>query len=410
MSVEPAPSARESALVTILLAPFRAVEQARGWRRVGLLAVYGMVVLAIGGFLWRRAQLAGLPDVAEPFDVAAHRALARVPDDRNAFVAYRRAAGRFRDMSRLEPRPDHPAGRPGPAARGPGPVGRLGPDLRVARLVAGRPGDVGPGRPLVDGPAQGVRRRRAVRPGGGPTASPAEALRRYLPEPGDSPDRDEAEPLPGKEPPDEPGGRPRVGAPGPALDLGPERGVVGQPALLALAARLDDRDLPERRARRPLAAGRAEYPEQHPPPDLILPRLGAGRAPAAVAGRDHHEDPMRPEPVDRVPRDDPFPALGVPATPGLADRPPRGLRPTVLTGGQGERGRQPVGPIQMSPGISDNSHPPISPAIDLDPPGLRESLPGPTSVLGPDRAGDLHLARAGDRVRLASSRLQPQEA
>ncbi len=84
MSVEPAPSARESALVTILLAPFRAVEQARGWRRVGLLAVYGMVVLAIGGFLWRRAQLAGLPDVAEPFDVAAHRALARVPDDRNA--------------------------------------------------------------------------------------------------------------------------------------------------------------------------------------------------------------------------------------------------------------------------------------------------------------------------------------
>lgn len=54
MSVEPAPSARESALVTILLAPFRAVEQARGWRRLGLLAVYGMVVLAIGGFLWRR--------------------------------------------------------------------------------------------------------------------------------------------------------------------------------------------------------------------------------------------------------------------------------------------------------------------------------------------------------------------
>ena len=37
------------------------------------------------------AQLIGLPDVGDPFDVAAFRAFT-IPDDRNAFVLYRRAA------------------------------------------------------------------------------------------------------------------------------------------------------------------------------------------------------------------------------------------------------------------------------------------------------------------------------
>ena len=41
--------------------------------------------------LWWSIQLVGLPDIGEPFDVAAFRSF-RIPDDRNAFVLYRQAA------------------------------------------------------------------------------------------------------------------------------------------------------------------------------------------------------------------------------------------------------------------------------------------------------------------------------
>ena len=41
--------------------------------------------------LWWLTQLTGLPDVGDPFDVAAFRA-STVPDERNAFVLYKRAA------------------------------------------------------------------------------------------------------------------------------------------------------------------------------------------------------------------------------------------------------------------------------------------------------------------------------
>jgi hypothetical protein len=93
---------RESVLVTVALAPLRAIERTRGWRRLGLLILYGILALVIGALLWRRSQLAAVPDVGEPFDVAAFRSPARVPDDRNAFAGYRLAAERFRDMNKAE--------------------------------------------------------------------------------------------------------------------------------------------------------------------------------------------------------------------------------------------------------------------------------------------------------------------
>ena len=61
MTSEPASMQRESLLVKIALSPFRAIERARGWRRLGLLVLYAAIAVVIGGLLWRRSQLAGLP-------------------------------------------------------------------------------------------------------------------------------------------------------------------------------------------------------------------------------------------------------------------------------------------------------------------------------------------------------------
>ena len=58
---------------TIALAPFRAIERTRGRRRLGLLVLYGLIAVVIWALLWRRSQLAGLPDVGALFDVAAFR-------------------------------------------------------------------------------------------------------------------------------------------------------------------------------------------------------------------------------------------------------------------------------------------------------------------------------------------------
>ena len=71
-------------------------------RRVVLLVLYGLIALCTWAILWRRSQLAALPDVGDPFVGAALRSPAPVPDDRNAFVAYRRAVERFRDMNVAE--------------------------------------------------------------------------------------------------------------------------------------------------------------------------------------------------------------------------------------------------------------------------------------------------------------------
>ena len=89
-------------MVTIGLAPLRAIERARGWRRIGLVVVYALIALAIAAPLRRRTQLAGLPDVGEPFDVAAWRAPHHVSDERNPFVTYRQAVERYREMNEAE--------------------------------------------------------------------------------------------------------------------------------------------------------------------------------------------------------------------------------------------------------------------------------------------------------------------
>jgi hypothetical protein len=59
-------------------------------RRIWCLVSVLLAIVA-GPPLWWSVQLIGLPDVGDPFDVAAFRA-STIPDDRNAFVLYRQAA------------------------------------------------------------------------------------------------------------------------------------------------------------------------------------------------------------------------------------------------------------------------------------------------------------------------------
>ena len=101
MSLKPVIVRAGSTFEAILLAPLRAIELARGWRRVALLALYGMLALGITAFLWRRSQLARLPDVGETYAAAASQP-GRIADDRNAFIPYRQAAQRVRLMTDAE--------------------------------------------------------------------------------------------------------------------------------------------------------------------------------------------------------------------------------------------------------------------------------------------------------------------
>ncbi len=75
--------------LSLLFAPFRWSEKSRRRLRVAAL----MLLAIFAGLLLRWAtQLLGLPDIGDPFDVQAFRAMT-IPDDRNAFVVYRQAAG-----------------------------------------------------------------------------------------------------------------------------------------------------------------------------------------------------------------------------------------------------------------------------------------------------------------------------
>jgi hypothetical protein len=86
-------------LVALALAPAHLLERVRRWRRLGLLALYGLILLMTWAILRRQTQLDGLPDVGEQFNGPAFGTSASVPDDRNAFVVYRRATERFRDLT-----------------------------------------------------------------------------------------------------------------------------------------------------------------------------------------------------------------------------------------------------------------------------------------------------------------------
>jgi hypothetical protein len=62
--------------------------------RVTLVLAIGLAVAATAISIWRLNSLNGLPDIGDPFDVAAFRAF-RVPDDQNAFTFLRRAEEKF---------------------------------------------------------------------------------------------------------------------------------------------------------------------------------------------------------------------------------------------------------------------------------------------------------------------------
>ena len=77
-----------------------------------LTAAAVLLAMMIAPPLWWSIQLMGLPDIGEPFDVAAFRAI-RIPDDRNAFVLYRQAAALLKPLksSGMPDRVLHPPAR-----------------------------------------------------------------------------------------------------------------------------------------------------------------------------------------------------------------------------------------------------------------------------------------------------------
>jgi hypothetical protein len=102
MNTEPVRRPGASVIVAVLLSPLRAVERARGWRRLGLLMVYTIIALPLCAVLWRQSQLAGMPDVGESFNQPAASIHLGGTDELNAFVIYRRAGERFREMNNVE--------------------------------------------------------------------------------------------------------------------------------------------------------------------------------------------------------------------------------------------------------------------------------------------------------------------
>ena len=77
-----------------LAAPFRWLLQSR--RRV-LAAAGVLLAILLTPPLWWSIQLAGLPDIGEPFDRDAFRSF-KIPDDRNAYVLYRQAAALLKPL------------------------------------------------------------------------------------------------------------------------------------------------------------------------------------------------------------------------------------------------------------------------------------------------------------------------
>ena len=88
-NLAPAPSAVSGASQK-LLGLLR--ERVRQLLRVMLVLSIGLATGAVALAIWWLTSLNGLPDIGDPFDVAAFRA-SRIPDEQNAFAILRRAAG-----------------------------------------------------------------------------------------------------------------------------------------------------------------------------------------------------------------------------------------------------------------------------------------------------------------------------
>jgi hypothetical protein len=93
-------------LVRMALTPLTCMERVRGRKRLALAGLYTLIVAVVGVLVWREAGLRGLPNIGEPFDVRKHGTIT-MPDDRNAWVLYRKAAGQFQraDPQRVASRP-----------------------------------------------------------------------------------------------------------------------------------------------------------------------------------------------------------------------------------------------------------------------------------------------------------------
>ncbi len=76
----------------LMTTPIRWIGRSR--RRIWTAALV-LLAMAASPPIWWAAQLMGLPDIGDPFDVAAFEAM-RIPDDRNAFVLYHQAADKLK--------------------------------------------------------------------------------------------------------------------------------------------------------------------------------------------------------------------------------------------------------------------------------------------------------------------------
>ena len=119
--------------------------------RATLVLAVGLAVAATGLAIWWLTSLNGLPDIGDPFDVAAFRAF-RIPDEQNAFVFFRRA------NEKLSPLPALPG-----------------------RAKSGRDGR------LVQGRSEGPRLGRGESPGARALPAGCRTLRRDLPTGPESP-------------------------------------------------------------------------------------------------------------------------------------------------------------------------------------------------------------------------------
>ena len=90
-------ASRNFPTLRFLAAPFRWFFRSR--RRV-LIAAAVLLAMIAAVPLWWSIQLVNLPDIGDPFDVAAFRSYT-IPDDRNAFVLYSEAAGRLKELNLL---------------------------------------------------------------------------------------------------------------------------------------------------------------------------------------------------------------------------------------------------------------------------------------------------------------------
>jgi hypothetical protein len=86
-------------LLSLLAAPFTLLERSKGRRRSALLIVCALLALMICTPLVRKARLSRIPDVGDPFDVAAFRDCGN--DD--AFPLYQKALARYETPSRQPP-------------------------------------------------------------------------------------------------------------------------------------------------------------------------------------------------------------------------------------------------------------------------------------------------------------------